>query len=332
MTYTPTTSRATLSDTADDGPTERREQILKRQITGAVEELAKELQQGKSERLLALLNFSSRFRRYSPGNQILIWLQCPNATHVAGFKAWAEMGEPDENGERGYRIRAGAKAIRILAPRTYKKVDETSGDETTRLYFRSVPVFDVSQLNEDDLAKRPIPQFFTDLGSDEETEALCTRVVAAMEQEGIRVEQRDDLPGSVQGYSAGGYVAIRALSSRNRIRTLVHEWAHERLHHTADKSGAATRDLRECHAEASAYVVLAHFGIHNDYSADYLQNWGNTAETLFAELAAIQQAASHIIDALRPANATVHTAEHDEHAEQAEQAEQDDAEVVSGVA
>lgn len=272
-------------------PAERPEAALKAQIESSTRALAEEMQAGKSERFQALLKFWSRFWQYSVGNQMLIAMQRPDATRVAGYRTWERMG---------YHVAKGEHAIRILAPRTFRKAEtDANGNETERtgMYFTSVPVFDVSQLNADELAARPLPEFYYSLGSDDETEALYARMVAALDAAGIKVEQRA-IDGGAQGYSAGGYIAIReGLASRNRVRTLAHEWAHELLHQGADKLDA-TKEVREWHAEATAYVVLAHFGLHNEFSSDYVQSWQATPETLLAELGAVQKAAAQIIRTL----------------------------------
>jgi hypothetical protein len=73
-------------------------------IDQGVHSLLSELQQGKSERLERYLAFSARFHRYSLHNQLLIYLQCPQATHVAGYRAWQETGYQVRRGEQGIRI------------------------------------------------------------------------------------------------------------------------------------------------------------------------------------------------------------------------------------
>jgi N-terminal domain of anti-restriction factor ArdC len=272
------------------------DQALKDSITQGAAALVEEVKQGRSERFEQVLQFAARFHQYSLGNQLLIAEQCPSASRVAGYKTWERMG---------YHVAQGQHGIRILAPRPYVKhadEQETEDGATARmgLYFVSCAVFDASQLNADEVAAKPLPQFFTALDSDDQTDALAARVVDAMQAHGIRVTECGDLPGSVQGYSEGGHVALRAgLPSRNRLQTLCHEWAHELLHQGTNAAAKdASRGVRECHAEATAYIVCAHYGLHNPFSADYLQSWSNTPETLMAELGWVQQAATTIITAL----------------------------------
>src|SRR6266849_1428851 len=126
-------------------------------IDQGIEQLLGELQQGKSERLETYLAFTARFHRYSAHNQMLIYVQCPNASFVAGYKTWQEMG---------YQVARGQKGIRILAPRPYKKVNAETQAEEPGLYFVTVSVFDASQLL--DVDKQPLPTFFTPLGDDQQ--------------------------------------------------------------------------------------------------------------------------------------------------------------------
>jgi hypothetical protein len=75
------------------------------------------------------------FHRYSPNNCMLIAMQRPDATRVAGFRKWQELGR---------QVRKGERAIRILAPHTGTRIDSETGEETF-VYFRAVPVFDVAR-------------------------------------------------------------------------------------------------------------------------------------------------------------------------------------------
>src|SRR5689334_15898940 len=89
-------------------------------IRQGVQSLLAEMQQGKSERLQHYLDFCARFHRYSFHNQILIQMQCPNATHVAGYRKWQEMG---------YQVRQGETGIVILAPRPYTRRQGVTEEE-----------------------------------------------------------------------------------------------------------------------------------------------------------------------------------------------------------
>ncbi len=173
-------------------------------------------------------------------------------------------------------------------PRPYKRTSD-DGEEEERLSFAAVAVFDAGQLTE----TSALPSYRFTLPDDQQERYAA--VLAAVQAEGIRVEERDDL-GSAEGYSAGGVIALRrGLDSRSRLLVLLHEWSHELLH----KGAANTLARKEAQAEATAYVVSRHFGIGHPFAADYLQSWRVlTLEDLERELDAVLRAAGHIIDRL----------------------------------
>ena len=129
----------TTTATAD-----KTEELLKR-LTG-VETLT------SSEEWVRYLDVQSRFHRNSFGNVLLISLQFPDATRVAGFRRWLELGR---------HVRRGQKGIAILAPVVHrlKVEDEATGEErmivSAPRAFRVVDVFDVSQTDGDDLPESP---------------------------------------------------------------------------------------------------------------------------------------------------------------------------------
>ncbi len=252
----------------------------KNMLDRGVEELLLGIKQGTSQRLMDYLAFTARFHRYSLSNQILIYTQNPQATSVAGYQTWKKMG---------YQVAKGEKGIRIFAPRPYTQVDDETGEERERISFTTVSVFDVSQL---DNTERAPPTFFERLPDDQQE--LYEKLEVAVRADGISLEE--GWTGPAQGYSAGKRIVLRkGLDSRNRFHTLIHEYAHELLHWGQDRKEKDPR-VRECHAEAVAFVVAHRFGIYNPYSADYLHNWGTTPEKLKEELEVVRKAASYIID------------------------------------
>lgn len=252
-------------------------------VDDGIRDLLGEMQQGKSDRLQHYFEFSARFHRYSVHNQLLIYLQHPEATFVAGYRKWQEMG---------YQVAKGERGIRILAPRSYRVTDEESHKEREIIYFTTVSVFDASQLA--NLDEKPLPLFFKRLEDDQQ--ALCAQIEQAMQQDGIQVSEGE--LGLTQGYSSKGRVRVReGMDSTNKVLTLLHEYAHELLHWGVEGKAQAPK-VKECHAEAVSYVVAHHFGIHNPFSADYLQHWGNTPQDLLAELEVVRQTASRIISRL----------------------------------
>ncbi len=268
---------------------------VQKDMQQAVSTLLAEIKAGKTDRLLNYLKFSAKFHKYSPLNQMLIVEQAPNATHVAGYSQWKKLG---------YQVKKGAKGIAIIAPRPYGKAvmkNEETGEETITylgVTFTIAYVFDASQLEA--RPDKPIPNFFTPLADDQE--ALYTAIAQAVQRDGIKLEIGKT--GRAQGYSKGGTIRLKeGLDSTNRVLTLIHEWAHEKLHHNLQGSELTT-NKRELHAEAISYVVAHHFGIHNPFSSDYLQNWGNNEKELLAELETIKTTASAIIEQIEAAQAS----------------------------
>jgi N-terminal domain of anti-restriction factor ArdC len=254
---------------------------LLNQVDGGVRQLLEEMQQGKSERLGRYLEFSARFHRYSVYNQMLIYLQCPNATFVAGYRRWQEMG---------YQVAQGQKGIRILAPRPHRVTDEETQEVKEFMHFANVAVFDVSQLA--NVEDRALPLFFVPLADNQQE--LSARLVQVMEEDNIHVTE--EAMARAQGSSRRGRVSIReGLDSTSKVLTLVHEYAHELLHWDAEGKRQEVR-VKECHAESVSFVVAHYFGIRNPFSSDYLQHWGNTPKDLLGELSTVRRAAAYIID------------------------------------
>jgi hypothetical protein len=259
----------------------RSESSLRARVDQGIDQLLGEIAQGKSQRLEQYLAFTARFHRYSLNNQMLIYLQCPQARYVVGYRGWQKLG---------YQVARGEKAIRILAPRPYQQANPETGEKEERMYFVSVSVFDASQLA--NVRDKPLPVFFTPLADDQQE--LYNRLCQVVTEDGIAVSEQT--LGREQGYSGGGRIAVReGQDSRNKVLTLLHEYVHELLHWNA-KGREQPLQVKECHAEAVSYVVAHHFGIHNPFSADYLQHWGTTSKELTAELDVVRRAAAHIIN------------------------------------
>lgn len=272
----------------DKEKAEQKRRELQQTMKAGTQSLLDEIRSGKSERLLSLLAFSSKFHHYSPGNQWLIQLECmrrgitPN--YVASYTTWQA---------RGFQVRLGKgeKGIPIWQPKPYSKKDEETGIEKPHLSFTVAYVFADSQV-EPLKEGAQIPTFFTPLQGD--CEELCTRLIEVIRADGIAVSEVGDT-AAAQGYSAKGRIGLKpGLDSTSKFLVLIHEYTHELLH-PRGVSETMTKTVKECQAEATAYIVAHHFGVHNPYSSDYLQTWGNDEKSLIAEIEAVQRAASTII-------------------------------------
>lgn len=257
-----------------------------------LDELIAALEQGKSERLLEHLAFQAKFHHYSFGNCMLIALQKPDATCVAGFNRWKELGRFVKKGEKG---------ILILAPMVARKKSDNRGNEEDSeqnvFGFRAVYVFDVSQTE-----GQEFPQFAQIAGDPGER---LSRLKEYVVERGIDLRYEDDLAGA-EGISQGGKIALRSgLSSAEEFAVLVHELAHELLHRT-ERRKETTKRVRELEAEAVSYVVSKAAGLEGlARSNDYIQLYAGDKQLLLASLSHIQRVASEIIAALMSSTAAV---------------------------
>ena len=204
------------------------------------------------------LDVQRKFHHYSWGNCILIAMQRPDATRVAGYRSWQNLGRQVRRGERG---------ISIIAPIAYKNRVEDANTETletrTLRGFRAVPVFDVSQTD-----GKPLPEILHRLSGDDPVFAFRRLQVVASDMEyQVSVE---DLPGTRNGDCNFSEKIIRlrpGLEPAQTVKTLAHELGHAFLHHP-DHLGerSMTRDLAELEAESIAYVICQELGID---SSDY---------------------------------------------------------------
>ena len=244
-----------------------------------------------SEKYITYLQVMSKFHTYSANNQVLIAMQMPEATAVAGYNSWIR------NFDR--HVKRGEKSITILAPMKVKiKIDTDRRDadgkiiqeERETIKFRPVSVFDVSQTE-----GKPLPQIITELTGD----------VSRYEQLLNAARQAAPYPieiGAVEG-SAKGWcnftqekiIIKEGMSEAQTLKTAFHETAHARIHGgDTDKS----REQKEVEAESIAYVVCSHFGLDtSDYTFGYVATWAGRQDInlLKQSMQTISQTAKAII-------------------------------------
>ena len=286
-----------------------------REIVDSIENGIKEL--FESDKYRQYLSTMSRFHRYSVNNTILIYMQRPDATHVAGFNKWRD--------QFGRNVLKGEKGIRIIAPTPYKKkVEEIKTDPETNApvldadgkaiieekeiripMFKVVSVFDVSQTS-----GKPLPQLAADLSGNVQQyevfmEALRRASPVPME---IKPVARDtDGFFSIKAQS----ITIRAgMSEVQTVCAAVHEIAHAKLHdyehmtELADDGetilvpGEKSRNTEEVEAESISYAVCQYYGIETgENSFGYIATWskGKELKELRASLETINKTASELI-------------------------------------
>lgn len=261
------------------------EEAIKRAEAG-IDELAHALEQGRSETLLRFLEFQARFHNYSFRNCLLVALQNPEATYVAGFARWKQLGRFVKKGEKG---------MMILAPLISRRKSEDEGDESGEAVrkvrgFRTVHVFDVSQTE-----GAPLPEFSRLAGDPgDKLQKLQSHVLSY----GIELEFAANL-GGAHGASEGGRITVlEGLDAAEEFSVTVHELAHELLHRS-ERRKETTRKVRELEAEAVAFVVSRAVGLDAaSHSADYIQLYSGDKELLMQSLDHIQRVAARIIEAL----------------------------------
>jgi antirestriction protein ArdC len=229
------------------------------------------------------LNFQSRFHRYSFGNVLLIALQCPDATRVAGFNGWKKSNR---------FVRKGEKAIWILAPLVYKnpEAEEGEGDRVIR-GFKFVPVFDADQTDGEEL-----PTVCARIDGDD-TAGHYAQLVTVAESLGFTVEDHE-FGGATNGDCSHCDHRIRVETHNTgaqRVKTLAHEIAHALLHESFE-----SRALAELEAESVAYVVCRSLGIDSgDYSFGYVATWAGGGDEAITGIKAscerIQKSAATIL-------------------------------------
>jgi len=254
-------------------------------------ELLKELDERidkvqSSKEFKEVLEFFSKFHNYSYHNSILIMMQNPAATLVAGYMQWKK--------KFNRHVKKGEKGIAILAPFTYKKkksdVDSNLNSdekEVTKTYFRPVYVFDVSQTEGE-----PLPQM--DLSVENTNSALFEPLKGYAVSKGIKVKFKS-LREALDGYSEGGKIVINTNANQTeKASILAHETAHELLHFSGNKDLKLTKEILEMEAEAVAFVVMNYFGVEiksDKYLALYKKSYD-----LMQSLKRISDVSSAMID------------------------------------
>ena len=260
-----------------------------------MKEITERLEQGvkdifTSEMYTTYLRTMAKFHNYSFNNTLLIAMQRPDATLVAGFNAW-------KNKFNRY-VKKGEKGIQIIAPAPIKEVEEREKiDKDTGLAvlnengepemerveyvvprFRLTTVFDISQTDGE-----PIPSLeVNELTASVKDYALLT---AAIEQVSPVPMRFDEIEGDAKGYysDADKEICIQVgMGESQTIKTMIHEVAHAMLHNSdfmKQRGEEKDRLTKETEAESIAFTVCSALGIDtSDYSFPYVASWASGKE------------------------------------------------------
>ena len=244
-----------------------------------------------SDEWAALLRVAARFHHYSAHNQLLIYTQMPDASLVAGYRAWQRLGR---------QVRKREKGIAILAPCVHRtKVEDNDGDERElrRLRgFRVAYVFDVSQTDGESLEN--LEAIRPRLLDGDAPGGIWDALVVLGDEAGfevVRHRRRNE-----NGYCdlVNKVIAVRPdVTEAQALKTLVHELAHALLH---SDGVVRARELAEVEVESVAYVVCGALGLDTaDYSFAYVARWSGGATELVTETAErVLCCAKRILDGL----------------------------------
>ena len=296
-----------------DKPTNR-ERL--QQITAGIEQGIKEL--FESEKYMRYLSVMSRFHRYSVNNTMLIYMQKPDATLVAGYNKWKNQFER--------HVKRGEHGITIIAPTPFKKkIEEQKLDPDTKApildaegkavmeereveipMFRPVKVFDVSQTD-----GKPLPELASTLSGNVQNYEAFMEALRRSAPVPLSVEP---MAANMDGYFSPDRqrIAIRAgMSEVQTVSAAVHEIAHSKLHNYAKAQEEAVRagdkeppkkkdrNTEEVEAESISYAVCQYYGIQTgENSFGYIANWsqGKELPELRASLETINKTAGELIN------------------------------------
>ncbi len=235
------------------------------------------------------LKFSSQFHRYSFGNSLLIMLQDPQATHVAGYQAFKAMGR---------QVRRGETGIKVLAPITRRepRLDDAGqpvrDDQGRALHLthlvgtKPVTVFDIRQTDGPPLPDPKIGE--AALLTGQAPAGLWDRLQDLLGERGFDVRRGADL-GGANGYTDFGrrLVMVRDdVDDAQAVKTLAHEAGHVLLHQ--EQGSRDCRGIVEVEAESVAYMVTSAHGLDSSqYTFNYVAGWALNAVTEHRDLADI---------------------------------------------
>ena len=278
-----------------------------REITDSIEKGIQELFQ--SDKFANYLKTMSRFHNYSVNNTMLIFMQKPDSTLVAGFNTWRDKFERN--------VIKGEKGIKIIAPTPYKKrIEQEKRDPDTNMplrdsdgnvimeekeisipMFKPVTVFDVSQTE-----GKPLPQLASELTGNVQDYELFME--ALRRSCNVPIEIMPIHNGSDGYFSLDKQkITIReGMSEVQTVSAVVHEIAHSKLHNIRkdEETEAPAKDRRteEVEAESISYAVCAYYGIETgENSFGYIAGWskGKGLKELRSSLETINETSSELI-------------------------------------
>ena len=285
-----------------------------------LKEITDRLEQGitelfDSERYKEYLRVMSKFHNYSFNNTLLIAMQKPDASLVAGFSAWKNnFGRNVMKGQKGIKIIAPSpfkirQEVEKIDPHTQKPIIGKDGKPVTEEKeikipaYKVVSVFDVSQTEGRELPDIAVDELTGDVDRYKD-------FFAALEKTSPVPIAFEEITGGSHGYYhlEDKRIAINeGMSELQTLKTAIHEIAHAKLHDIDlnapkdEQQPHIDRRTREVEAESVAYTVCQHYGLDtSDYSFGYVAGWssGRELSELKSSLETIRSAAAEIINSI----------------------------------
>jgi antirestriction protein ArdC len=261
-----------------------------------------------SEGYQAYLRTMAKFHQYSFANSLLIHAQNPDATRVAGYRKWQELGR---------QVRKGETAIKIFVPFKKKMEDPDTGEERSYVTgFGLGNVFDIASTDGEPLPERP--PIIESTESSEIAAEVNRRASRFLIDRGLLMESKS-FHGSALGFwnpnkhqivikrstmideETGEEVPTGDPLNILKTKTLLHEGAH----YLANHGNRDDRQDAEVVAESSAFVALQHFDIDtSNYTFGYVAGWGKAANRLRVNLGEVQRVSNTLISAIEGAEPT----------------------------
>lgn len=277
-----------------------------------IQEITERLEKGiedlfQSENYKRYLKTMSKFTSYSLNNTLLIAMQKPDSTTVAGYTTWKNLGR---------QVKKGEKAIQILAPILYKKNSENEGEydnkvsdkkdkslkeETEKILvgFKIVNVFDISQTE-----GVPLPEIAHRL--DGSVEGYNDFMESLKKFSPVPVILQN-VEGTANGYYdlVNKFIVIdKSMSQEMHVKTGIHEVTHALLHdkdNGIEKDSKSGIETKEIEAESVAFTVCKYYGIDtSNYSFGYISGWssGKDLKELKESMEVIRKTAQIIISGI----------------------------------
>ena len=278
--------------------------------TDRIKELTDKLEAGIKEVFTSgcyreYLSVMNKFHSYSYNNSLLILMQKPEASYVAGYKTWETLGRHVKKGEKGITILApcpykSVNYVDVIEPDTGQVKRDEQGNvmkerkEISRASFKAISIFDISQTE-----GKPLPELVKELQGEIPNYKVLMDSVREVAPVPIRFEAWNETKKGHYDLGKKEIVIKSGMSELQTVKTAIHEIAHSILH--KDQSYVKDKSTMEVQAESISFIVCQHLGLDtSEYSFGYLAGWSSNKDLpeLKSSLQTIQKTAHEVIGQL----------------------------------